>query len=270
MLRPKGFFIAIRVLAIVFFLLVLSTCNMLNENKSKKAFFAAELTSVDSYLYGRFVVRMQAAKASGVISNFFTFKNDGQRSDVTWQEIDVEVFGKNDASQWQSNIIVDLEERIRNEALHSAVMLAETYNTYAIEWTPNYVKWSINGKVVRTVTSRLVDGLTDPASFRFNIWLPNDPDWVGYLRSDLLPVEMYVNWMEYHRWNGDFFELEWRDDFDFLNAERWLSLNHTFERNLAQFTHRNVAAINGYLVLSVTKNPYSGFSGIPPLDESAR
>ena len=45
-------------------------------------------------LYGKYVVRMRAAKASGMISNFFLWKDGSEMSGVFWEEVDVEVFGK--------------------------------------------------------------------------------------------------------------------------------------------------------------------------------
>ncbi len=43
-----------------------------------KAYKGAEIYSSDSYLYGRYEIRMRVANASGVLSTFFTYKDGSE------------------------------------------------------------------------------------------------------------------------------------------------------------------------------------------------
>lgn len=227
---------------------------------------AGEIFTLKQEKYGKYVVRMRAAKGSGIISNFFTYKNGSEKSDVFWEEIDVEVFGKNGAQSWQSNLITGFGPK-RTEGVHAGPKMADGYNTFTLEWTPDYVRWLVNGSQVRRINGGQVKEFNSAASFRFNIWPPNIPEWVGPVDQNAIPTAMFVNWVEYHKWNGgSSFSQVWRDDFNNFNTGRWAKANHTFAENLADFIPQNVVVKNGFLILAMTKNGQTGFPGNPPAD----
>ena len=246
-------------------LVALFTLASVNTEVQAKDFKAAEIFSNTQTKYGKYVVRMRAAKGSGVISNFFTYKNGSEQSSVFWEEIDVEVFGKNNANSWQSNLITGFGPT-RTEGVHGGPNMADTYNTFTVEWTPNYVRWLVNGTQIRRVNGGQASQLASAASFRFNIWPPAIPEWVGNWNPNILPVHMYVNWVEFHSWNGSGFNLQWRDDFNSFDSNRWTKANHTFGENRADFVPANATVKNGYLVLSITRAGQEGYSGNPPAD----
>ena len=84
----------------LFRVLLILTTVMMASHASAKAYKGAEIYSYDAYLYGRFEMRMQAAKGSAVLSTFFTYKNGSQIGNTFWEEIDIEIFGKNNATEW--------------------------------------------------------------------------------------------------------------------------------------------------------------------------
>lgn len=234
-----------------------------------KPYKAAEILTKQQNKYGKYVVRMRAAKGSGIISNFFTYKNGSEKADVFWEEIDVEVFGKNNSMSWQSNIITGLGSRDTSEGVHNGENFADGYNTFTMEWTPTYVRWLVNGVEKRRTNGGQARQLSNAASFRFNIWNPNIPQWVGPWNPNILPVHMFVNWVEYHSWNGNGFTLKWRDNFDSFNSNRWGKANHTFAENQADFIPQNANVKNGYLVLSLTREGQEGYNGNPPMDNGS-
>src|SRR5688572_17535372 len=182
-----------------------------------KPYKSAEIFTSSSTLYGKYVVRMRTAKGSGVISNFFTWKEGSELSGAFWEEIDVEVFGKNNGTSWQSNIITGTGTRVTSEQVHNAgSSFGDGYHTFTLEWSPNTVRWLVDGQVMRTTTGGQASQLTSPAQFRFNIWPPNIASWVGAFSDSILPVYMFVNWVEYYSWNGSGFSASpsWRDDFN--------------------------------------------------------
>lgn len=243
----------------------LSICNA--AYAGDKAYKAAEIYTKDSMLHGKYVIRMKAAKGSGIISNFFLWKNDSEFSSIFWEEVDFEVFGKDNAQSWQSNIITGLNTRVTSEAIHSnEYSLADDYHTYSLEWTPSYLAWSIDGVEVRRDVGGQVNDLGEASTMRFNFWAPDIPGWVGNFDDAILPVQMFVNWTEYHRWNGTDFELQWRDDFDQFDNVRWTKAEHTFAENLTDFVPENAIVKDGYLVLAMTNAGEEGFNGVVPID----
>src|SRR5262245_31408542 len=114
-----------------------------------KAYKGAEVYSLQSVLYGRMEMRMRMIRGSGLLSTFFTYKNGSEAAGASWEELDVEVLGKNNAATWQSNLITG-NPRMTSEQLYTATSsLADGYHTYTLEWTPDYVSWSFDGAMVR-------------------------------------------------------------------------------------------------------------------------
>ncbi|WP_437874321.1 family 16 glycosylhydrolase [Sorangium sp. So ce513] len=233
-----------------------------------KPFKGGELYSSQSYLHGRMEVRMRMARGSGILSTFFTYKNGSEESGAFWEEIDIEVFGKENARVWQTNIITGSGTRQTDEAEHTeSVSLADGYHTYALEWTPDYVAWSIDGREVRRITGGQVASLRNPQSLRFNLWSSDAVEWVGPFEESALPQHQYVNWIKYYRYNNGAFELDWQDDFDSLDTGRWGKADWTFDGNRVDFDPQNVTVKDGTLVLSLTREGQTGFTGAVPRDE---
>ncbi len=232
-----------------------------------KPYKGGELYSQREYLHGRVEMRMRMARGSGLLSTFFTYKGGSESANTFWEEIDIEVFGKDDATTWQSNIITGLGSRTTSEEVHDCgVSLADAYHTYVLEWTASYVAWQVDGIEVRRTTGTQVSELTNPQSLRFNIWAANITDWVGPLDDSALPQYQYVDWISYSRYEGGQFVAEWRDDFDSFDGSRWGRADWTFAENLADFDPGNVVVQGGALVLALTREGQTGFSGTVPAD----
>ncbi|WP_437892885.1 family 16 glycosylhydrolase [Sorangium sp. So ce124] len=233
-----------------------------------KPYKGAEVYSSQSYLQGRIEMRMRMSRGSGILSTFFTYKNGSEMSGAFWEEIDIEVFGKDNARSWQSNIITGMGTRTTSEQVHNAgVSLADAYHTYALEWTPDYVAWSIDGREIKRTTGAQVTALKNPQSFRFNTWSSDATEWVGAFDDSALPQHQFVNWIKYYRYNNGNFELAWQDDFNSLDSTRWSKGDWTFDGNRVDFDPQNVTVKDGTLVLSLTREGQTGFTGAVPRDE---
>ncbi len=239
-----------------------------------KPYKGAEIFSSDSYLYGRYEMRMRVANASGVLSTFFTYKDGSEIGNTFWEEIDIEIFGKNNATEWQSNVILGSSRPTINSEQHhtAATSLADAYHTYVLEWTPDYVAWFIDGVEVRRINgTSTVTSLTNKQSLRFNIWSSESAAWVGPWDDSVLPVYQFVNYIEYKAYNttSKTFEGGWRDDFDTFDTSRWNKANWSFDMNRVDFAPENALVKNGILVLALTKENATGYAGTPPTDEPA-
>ncbi|MEN0038010.1 MAG: family 16 glycosylhydrolase [Cellvibrio sp.] len=237
-----------------------------------KAYKGAEIYSNNAYLYGRYEMRMQSAKASGVLSTFFTYKDGSQIAGTVWEEIDIEIFGKNNGTQWQSNIIYGTGPSHTEETHTESTSLAEGYHTYVLEWTPEYVAWFVDGVEKRRITgTSTLNTLTSPQSLRFNIWASDSVPWVGAWDDSVLPVYQFVSYIEYKAYNATTktFEGGWRDDFNSFDTSRWGKANWTFDSNRVDFAPENAVVKDGILVLALTKENATGYTGTPPADEPA-
>ncbi|KYF84637.1 benzene 1,2-dioxygenase, partial [Sorangium cellulosum] len=233
-----------------------------------KPYKGAEVYTPQGYLHGRVEVRMRMARGSGILSTFFTYKDGSEMSGAFWEEIDIEVFGKDNARSWQTNIITGMGTRVTSEQVHTAdASLADGYHTYTLEWTPDYVAWSIDGREVRRTTGAQVGTLRSPQGLRMNLWSSDVVEWVGAFDDSVLPQHQFVNWIKYYRYNNGAFELDWQDNFDSLDSARWGKADWTFDGNRVDFDPQNVTVKDGTLVLSLTREGQTGFTGAVPRDE---
>src|SRR5688572_25624198 len=87
-----------------------------------KQYKAGEIYTFNSYgPYGKYEMSMKVAKGSGLISAFFLWKDGSELPGGPWEEVDIEVFGKNNAESWQSNIITgDVANKVMSEQVHPA------------------------------------------------------------------------------------------------------------------------------------------------------
>lgn len=269
--KPPAFFIEVTKMKQLFPVLLVVLVSLSVQGAFARDYRGAEIYSLQSELYGRFEIRMQVARGSGVLSTFFTYKNGSELANAFWEEIDIEVFGKNNATQWQSNIIIGRAPNIEHsEEVHTAASsLADNYHTYVLEWTPDYVAWFFDGEEVHRINgTSTVTGLTNPQSLRFNLWSHTSAEWVGPWDDSILPVYQFVNYIDYKAYNPatQSFEGGWRDDFDSFDTNRWAKANWTFDQNRVQFAPENALVKDGKLILALTTPGAMGFTGTPPAD----
>lgn len=232
-----------------------------------KPYRGAEVYGKSPVKYGRIEVRMMAARGSGILSTMFTWKDGSQQSSVFWEEIDVEIFGKNNATEWQSNIITGYDPTRHSEEVHTSnTSLADDFHTYSVEWTQAYVAWSIDGVEVRKTWGQQAPSLQSPAGIRFNLWASNSAAWAGEWDDSVLPQYQFVNWIKYYRYEDNQFILDWTDNFDLFNTAIWGKANWTFDSNRADFDPNNALVKDGMLILCLTREDETGFSGTVPVD----
>lgn len=236
-------------------------------NAEAKPYKGAEVYSQTQHQFGRVEVRMRMARGSGILSTFFTYKPGSQAAGAAWEEIDVEGFGKSNATTWQSNILVG-NPRVGSEQVHEAgLSLADGYHTFTIEWTPTSVVWLMDGVEARRTTGGQANQLTSLHNFRFNLWASNASGWAGAFDASALPAAQYVNWIRYYRYEGGNFVLDWSDDFTTFDTARWAKADWTFDGNLVDFEPNNAVVRDGALILCMTSEGQGGCSGAVPLDD---
>tara|TARA_Y100001970_G_C14175835_1_gene826903 strand:- start:397 stop:1461 length:1065 start_codon:yes stop_codon:yes gene_type:complete len=239
---------------------------------SQKPYRGAEYRTIESYQYGRFEVRMKSSFGSGIVSSFFTINDywaEGLSSTENWKEIDFETLGQH-TNKIQTNIITAYETH--HVELHTLLYNPHVgFHTYAFEWTPDYVSFYIDNQLVRHDNNNYVQTLDSGQKIMMNIWQPIYEDWVGPFDENILPVYAFYDWVKYYSYtpgSGNYgannnFTLDWMDDFNYFNNDRWQKATHTWSANNAQFVQENAVLQSGYLILCLTDNTTSGYSGEP-------
>jgi len=248
-----------------------------------KDYSGAELYSKETWMYGKFEARMQMAAGSGTVSSMFLYHNDSYLgAPEPWVEIDIEILGKNPNS-FQSNIITGYgpgeNTKIKSEKHHSINPASnESFHTYGIEWTPDYVAWTLDGQVVRKTikgqgdNNQVQDLGKKPQGLRFNLWSHEDAGWVGAWNDNILPVYQFINWVKVYEYtpgqgdDGSDFKRQWTDDFKTFDTSRWSKGDWTFDGNRVDISPSNIYAKDGMVIIALTKKGQESFNGQVPQD----
>lgn len=254
-----------------------------NIPNTNKQYLGAEIYTKQQVTYGRFEVAMRVTDISGVLSTFFWYKQgseqncntystdcNGNRVKQCWQELDIEVMGRDKGLKTSTNIILrEASNREMYEQLidHSFANTHDNWGIYTMDWYPDKFVWTLNGQVIRSFDNCHVPSLfKDPMGMRLNSWSCQDSlaSWCGQLNNNLPAVTAYdyVKYYSYDK-NTKTFKLEWQDDFNTWNNDRWGIADWSFGENRVQFSPSNVFIYNGILFMSVDKRSNAG--NIPQL-----
>lgn len=123
----------------------------------------AEYRSLEHYSYGYYETSMKAIKNDGVVSSFFTYTGPSENN--PWDEIDVEVLGK-DTTKVQFNYYtngVGNHEYMYDLGFDAS----EGYHTYGFDWQKDSITWYVDGKAVYTATSNIP---STAGKIMMNVW----------------------------------------------------------------------------------------------------
>ena len=171
------------------------TLHLTGKPTAERKYSGAEYRTKESYLYGKFVVRMKAAPGSGVISSFFTFHDPPD--DPTWNEIDIEFLGK-DTSVIQFNPWWGWWPNCEPKIYDLPFDAADDFHEYTFEWTPDRILWTVDGKVYHVVTENVANL---PQKIMMNIWISSNTDWAGPFNPAALPSAAQYDYVKYYRLN---------------------------------------------------------------------
>jgi beta-glucanase (GH16 family) len=155
------------------------------------------------YQYGRFEVRMKAAKGSGVVSSFFTYRSD------PWQEIDIEFLGKN-TKEIHLNVwynpgpegAKNNKENQKPRILQLPFDASVDFHDYAIEWEPHAIRWYADGLLLAyEYTSEKAFPIPDiRQQIMVNLWVSESEKWAGEINNSLNSAQAeYERIAFYHR-----------------------------------------------------------------------
>lgn len=129
---------------------------------SGKPFAAAELASRRQFGYGRLKGRLKVAKGIGIVTSLFFYDRTSQ------DEIDVEILGK-DPTKLQTNYYTG------GVGEHATLLdlgfdASTDFHTYAIDWSPEAIRWYVDDRLVHAETGDRGPLPTHPAFLMANFW----------------------------------------------------------------------------------------------------
>ncbi len=244
--------------ALYFILLSLGVSAALAQSKLYRG---AEYRTKEPFVYGKYEARMKSAGGAGLVSSFFTY-HDVENPVSVWNEIDVEILGRYTNEIQFTTITPGFIFRPVRHVISGNPHLS--FHVIGFEWTPDYVAWFVDGYEVLRDNNDYIQTLFREQKLMMNIWPPIHTDWVGLLDPDILPVYAYYDWIKRYEYtpgvNGNF-TLDWVDNLDDWDQERWEMGTHSWPENTAQFTPENVVFKNGYMILCLTKPDKLGYGG---------
>jgi beta-glucanase (GH16 family) len=220
---------------------------------------------------------MMSAQREGMLSSFFTYNDMIPFDSQKWNEIDIEILGRY-ADDVQFNTITPGQTNHvgRRQTPFNPHL---GFHTYAIEWTPSYVAWFIDGSEAYRQTGPHIQTLIYPQKIMMNIWIPTAPNWAGEWNDNVLPAFAsydYVSYSSYTRDSGSVgtnndFTPQWNDDFNTVDSTRWDQATHTWSDNQCDFTPANIVFNSGKMILCLTKETSVGYvDAVAPYVSSAR
>jgi beta-glucanase (GH16 family) len=219
----------------------------------EKPYLGAEIRSTETFLYGKFEVRMKTTEASGLIYGFFTFYDEPDFL-TKWNEVDIEILGRY-SNEIQFNSITG------NHSMHEKRQVLpfnphEDFHLYSFSWTPYYISWSVDSIEIYRQTGDFIKTMNRPQKLMMNVWPCSSIAWAGKIDAAKIPLQAeydFVNFYSYEANRMDSFQLKWTDNFDYFDTDRWQKATHTFDTNECTFEPDNAVIEAGYLKLRLTK-----------------
>ena len=179
------------------------------EQFGAKPYTGAELRTDNEdgfYSYGCYEVRMKSAGPSGTVSSFFAFRYN------PWQEIDIEVVGKNNYSMLTNIYFNEGPEGAQNndafqvppfpQGIGQTYDASQEFHNYAFEWLPGEIKWYRDGQLVKQATAVGADPNQIPdidMQIMMNLWVSSAESFAGEIDDSSFPVRSEYDWVRFYR-----------------------------------------------------------------------
>ena len=227
---------------------------------AEASFRSGSVSTYEKFTYGKFITRMKAPDKMGTVASFFTYWDGPDFTPTEWNELDIEIVPSVVHNPFSMNIIYgDGVDKKESHQYAAGFNPHDDWHTYAMEWTPEYISWSIDGHEVRHVptTDPAVEHMVKEQSLRMNFWTPTFHSWGKGLDAHDMPWYVLYDYVEVWLWNSDSneFELHWKDDFDKFDSKRWHKASGGFDANSSVFHPENVSVKAGNLVLKMEPEP---------------
>ena len=171
---------------------VLQLRHTTSPNKLRR-YKCAEIRTLSSYGYGIYEARIRTAAGAGLNTAMFTYS--GPPLTPVHDEIDFEFLGKLPNA-------VQLNYYTASHGGHetSTNLGADGsagFNNYAVEWSPQNIKWYLNGRLIRSAAQPGLPNI--PGQFFLSLWSGSDTvnSWLGKYDNHSKDVIAEVDWIAF-------------------------------------------------------------------------
>ena len=165
------------------------------ESLDVRDYSAASISSRAQFIFGRFEVEMIAAKVPGIVTGFFLHRDSPR------QEIDVEIVGRR-SDRLLVNVFYnpggegasfDYGYRGSPSWLELGFDASESLHRYAIEWSPDLIRWFVDDQLVHERASWDPTPIPQlPMNLHVNTWPSRSRELAGRLVGRRLPAVAVV------------------------------------------------------------------------------
>jgi beta-glucanase (GH16 family) len=183
--------------------LEIETCKRGANDYGRYTSGAIQTKSKFSQQYGYFEARIKGAQGAGFNSAFW-----GKRADESWPpEIDVvEILGKNKRyyhTVHHKSPVPGSSDKWDSGSNFAAFDPTSGFHTYGVEWSPTFIKWYVDGKLVKTFSDyanypsvmNMVNGQAFYWILNLHVGMPNWPDMGVPDNSTKWSSTMQVDWV---------------------------------------------------------------------------
>jgi beta-glucanase (GH16 family) len=169
------------------------------------SYTSGKIVSNKRQRYGRYIISAKMPLGAGLWPAIFGFGEHHKIYDLkTWPkcgEFDiVEVKGQKDR-EVNYNVHSAKSSGVSNMVTLPTPVSLNQFNEYRIDWTPEYIKWYFNGKLMRTFnkSGNGYDGWPFDDYFDLNICLSVGGAFVGNnINSEAMPASMEIEYVRYY------------------------------------------------------------------------
>lgn len=224
---------------------------------AQASFKSGSVSTYEKFTYGKFVTRMKAPDRKGTVASFFTYWDGPGFYPGGWNELDVEIVPSVEDNPLSTNVIFgDGKNKLEDHDYAHSFNPHDDWHTYELEWTPEYLSFSIDGDEIRHLpaeSTEAVKFLNKAQSLRMNFWTPTFHSWGKGFDAVDMPWYVLYDYVEVFTYNEHMneFEFHWRDDFNAFDSGRWHKASGGFEANSSVFYPQNVYTSGGNLVIKM-------------------
>jgi beta-glucanase (GH16 family) len=160
-----------------------------NSANAAKLFSSGELQSHQAFQHGYFEARMRVPRGDGLVTGLFTYTRPSGTS--TWEEIDIEILGRNTRVM---ELTYHIHGRSRKTEIELGFDAADDFHTYGFEWTADAIRWYLDNRLVHEVSGAGVREMRRSQRLYLQLWNSAQlHQWVGYINPEEAPWVLTVS-----------------------------------------------------------------------------
>lgn len=124
---------------------------------------------------------MKAPNQKGTVASFFTYWDGPDFTPGGWNELNMSIVSSVEHNPLSTNAIFgDGSVKVEDHDYAHPFHPHDDWHTYAMEWTPHYISFIVDGMEVRHLPADTVEAvrwINKAQSVRMNFWTPTFASW---------------------------------------------------------------------------------------------